>query len=245
VSSLTPEFFFAPARIICFFAPARKFFFLSRAFFLLAPKYFFSRHFFPARRSVAGVHFFSLSRGTSAPVARNGGPRYSRANFPSKHRTHARTVLKFYTRYKPFGAAPRGSQKGYRTYDVLVVSGFFCFFGMTLRASSVGRRPFASSLCRWVVVRLSLFLHFLWVVVSRSLFFAFFFVGCGLAVPFFRIFLCGLWSGCPIFFRSFCCGLWSVGARFGGFHAEGSAEFRRGTRYVSTADRQKHLLLIV
>jgi hypothetical protein len=45
------------------------------------------------------------------------------------------------------------------------------------------------------------------------------------------------------------CGLWSVGARFGGFHAEGSAEFRRGARYVSTADRQtdrqKHLLYIV
>ncbi len=59
------------------------------------------------------------------------------------------------------------------------------------------------------------------------------FVGCGLSVTF------------CIFF----CGLWSVGARFGGFHAEGSTEFRRGAWYVSTADRQtdrqKHLFLYI
>ncbi len=92
----------------------------------------------------------------------------------------------------------------------------------------------------------------------------FFCILCGLRSVFlFFCIFCGLWSVGPFFLflrdcaipflggpsESFLLPWSSVGCGLSapvlwGFHTEGSAEFRRGTRYVSTADRQKHLLLI-
>ncbi len=87
VSSLTPEFIFAPAEMN---------FFLSRT---IAPaEIIFSRHFFPARLAPPPAGFFFGARGTSVPVERHGGPRYPPPALPRvEFRTHARTVLKFYT----------------------------------------------------------------------------------------------------------------------------------------------------